>query len=47
MFDNKVFSTFVPGTNTTGSKITETTLDYTFIDAAVEPIVRRDNTDKE
>lgn len=47
MFDNKVFSTFVPGTSTTSSKITETTLDYTFIDAAVEPIVRRDNTDRE
>lgn len=48
IFDNKVFSTFVPGTNaTTASKIIENTLDYTFIDAAVEPIVRRDNTDRE
>lgn len=47
MFDNKIFSQFIPGTNNTASQITETVLDYTFVDAVVEPIVRRDNTDKE
>lgn len=47
LFDGKVFSTFVPGTNGASSQITENTIDYTFIDAVVEPIVRRDNTDKE
>lgn len=48
MFDGKLFSTFVPGTtDNVPSKIIENTLAYTFIDAVGEPIVRRDNTDKE
>lgn len=46
-FNGKLFSSFVSGTNETSSQIIENTLPYTFVDATVEPIIRRDNTDKE
>jgi len=48
MFNGKIFSTLIPGvTGTSSSQIVEDVLSYTFIDAVVEPIVRRDNTDSE
>jgi hypothetical protein len=47
LFDGKVFSSFVPGVDGNSSQIVEKELEYTFVDTAFEPIVRRDNTDKE
>lgn len=47
IYDGKIFSTFIPGSNGVASQIVENTLDYTFIDTSAEPIVRRDNTDQE
>lgn len=47
LFDGKIFSTLIPGTGGNSSQIVEKILDYTFVDAISEPVVRRDNTDKE
>ena len=46
LFDNKVFSTFNQNLDfDKSSNITEDVLKYTFVDAALEPVPRRDVTD--
>lgn len=47
LFDGKVLSSVVQSDDESSSQIVEQSLNYTFVDATVEPIVRRDITDKE
>lgn len=46
-FNNKLFNKVIVGVGTKSSSIVENILNYTFIDAVVEPVVRRDNTDSQ
>lgn len=45
-FDNKVFSSVVAGNEEIPSRIEEHEIQYSFIDSTVEPIIRRDESDK-